>query len=41
MLKGFRFPKKHYTHRGVSSGPIGVSDNVTKELLQWGTKGVS
>ena len=26
---------------GVASRPIGVSDNVTKECLQWGTEGVS
>ena len=25
---------------GVASGPIGASDNVTKEFLQWGTEGV-
>ena len=41
MLKGFRVPKKYYTHGGVTSRPIGVSENVTNEWLQWGTEGVS
>ena len=41
ILKGFIVPKKYYTHIGVSSEPIGVSDNVNKECLQWGTEGVS
>ena len=41
MLKGFRVPKKYYTHGGVASGPIRVSDNVTKEFLQWGIERVS
>ena len=40
ILKGYRVPKKYYTHGGVANGPIGVSDNVTKECLQWGTEGV-
>ena len=41
MLNGFRVPKKYYIHGGVASRPIWVSDNVTKEFLQWGTEGVS
>ena len=40
MLKGSRVPQKYYTHGGVASGPIGVSDDVTNECLQWGTKGI-
>ena len=36
MLKGFRVPKKYYTHGGVATGPIGVSDNVTKEFSTMG-----
>ena len=41
MLKGFRVPKKYYTHGSVASGPIGISDNVTNKCLQWRTEGVS
>jgi len=40
MLNGFRVPKKYYTHGRVVRETIGVSDNVTKEFLQWGTQGV-
>ena len=41
MLKGYKFPKEQYIHGGVAIGPIGASDNVTKEFLQWCTKEVS
>ena len=41
MLKGFRVPKKYYTHWGVASRITRVSENVTKEWIQWGTEGVS
>ena len=41
MLKGYKFPKEQYIHGGVATGPIGASDNVTKEFLQWCTKEVS
>ena len=40
MLNGFRVPKKEYTHGGVVTRPVGVSDDVTNECLQWGTKGI-